>query len=89
MKKILIILLSVMLSCIYTTDVLAQRTNAKGYNYKAHGKRNSKNAKINAKKFKASGGDLTKMKCGKKRRTKNKSKIRSRSRSRSRVSRRR
>ena len=63
-----------MLSCAYSTDILAQRTKTKGYNYKAHAQRNSKHAKINAKKFKASGGDLTRMKCGKKRRTKRKSK---------------
>jgi len=75
MKQILIILLSVMLSCVYSTDVLAQRTKTKGYNYKAHAQRNSKHAKINARRFKASGGDLTRMKCGKKRRTKSRSKV--------------
>lgn len=64
-----------MLSCVYSTDALAQRTKTKGYNYKAHSQRNSKHAKINAKRFKAAGGDLTKMKCGKKRRTKSRSKV--------------
>ncbi len=76
MKNILIILLSVLFSFGYSADVLSQRSAKKGYNYKAHAKRNAKHAKINAKKFKASGGDLTKMKCGKKRRVKNRSKVR-------------
>lgn len=74
MKNILIILLSVMLSFAYSADASAQRTRTKGYNYKAHSQRNSKHAKINAKRFKAAGGDLTKMKCGKKRRKKSTSK---------------
>ena len=75
MRSILIVLLSVLFSFGYSADVLSQRANKKGYNYKAHAKRNAKYAKINAKKFKASGGDLTKMKCGKKRRTRSRSKV--------------
>ncbi|MFT5010545.1 MAG: hypothetical protein ACI9EA_001241 [Pseudomonadales bacterium] len=74
MKNILIILLSIMLSCVYSTDALAQRTKTKGYDYKAHSQRNSKHAKINAKRFKAAGGDLTKIKCGKRRRSKSRRK---------------
>tara|TARA_B100000767_G_scaffold25521_1_gene22407 strand:+ start:2850 stop:3125 length:276 start_codon:yes stop_codon:yes gene_type:complete len=59
-----------MLSFAYSKDSTAQSTKTKGYNYKAHSQCNSKHAKINAKRFKAAGGDLTKMKCGKKRRKK-------------------
>ena len=78
MKNSLIILLSVIFSFGYSADVLSQRANKKGFDYKSHTKRNAKHAKINAKKFKAAGGDLTKMKCGKKRRVKSRSKVRRR-----------
>jgi len=74
MKNTILMILSVVFLLGYSSDLLSQRTNQKGYNYKAHQKRNAKHAKINAKKFKAAGGDLTRMKCGKKRRTKTVSK---------------
>ncbi|MFK7756341.1 MAG: hypothetical protein AB8B53_05350 [Flavobacteriales bacterium] len=78
MRTSLIIALSVLLSFGVSTDLLSQRASKKGFNYKAHAKSNAKHAKINAKKFKAAGGDLTKMKCGKKRRVKSRSKVRRR-----------
>ncbi len=78
MKNFLIILLSILLSLGYSTDALGQRASQKGFNYKAHQRQNAKRAKANAKKFKAARGDLTRMKCGKKRRTKNWARIRGR-----------
>ncbi len=78
MRTILIIFLSVIFSFGYSADAFSQRASKRGFNYKAHAKSNAKHAKINAKKFKAAGGDLTKMKCGKKRRTKTRSKARRR-----------
>jgi len=66
MRKFLIILSAVLICLSFTTDATAQRSRSKsksGYNYKAHAKRNNTHAKKNAKRFKASGGDYTKMKC--------------------------
>jgi len=79
MKRILIILAVLALALTFSTDASAQRNRKKGYDYKAHSQRNQKNAKVNAKRYKASGGDLTKMKCAKKKRSKwTKTKTRSR-----------
>jgi len=65
MKKLLIILSAILICLSFSTDLSAQsRKKAKsGYNYKAHAKSNKAHAKTNAKRFKSSGGDLTKMKC--------------------------
>jgi len=67
MKKFLIILVAILMCCSFSTEATAQRSKTKGFNYKAHSQRNSKAKKLNAKRFKASKGDYTKMKCSKKR----------------------
>ena len=36
MKKFLIILAAILMCCTYSTDATAQRSQAKGFNYKAH-----------------------------------------------------
>jgi hypothetical protein len=72
MKKFLIILAAVLMCCSFSTEAAAQsrKNTKKGYDYKAHAKRNKANAKVNTKRYKASGGDMTKMKCAKKKRSK-------------------
>lgn len=69
MKNLIIIIAAILMTFAVPTESYAQRQGKakRGYDYKSHAKRNSKGAKKNTKKWKASGGDLTRVKCNRSR----------------------
>lgn len=69
MKQLLIIFVAILMACSFAS-CSSQRSKTKGFNYQSHSKSNAKSSRSNAKKFKAAGGDYTKMKC-KRRKSKN------------------